>query len=72
MKAEIIACGDEGRIIVSRIRPVNERGVCLEFHKGEQGKFAVSFILLTVTEAVELSDALASLLTLDPKAKGNP
>jgi hypothetical protein len=61
MKAEIVNCGDEGRVIVSRIRPIGDRGVCLEFHKGELDKYAVSFILLTTPEARELSAALGEI-----------
>jgi hypothetical protein len=64
MKAEVVACA-EGRVIVSRIRPMlgTEKTVCLELHRGEQGKatITVTHMILTPAEATEVSRALAEI-----------
>lgn len=64
MKAEIVPCED-GRVIVSRIKPAlwTAKTVCLEFHRGEQGKAPVSvaFMILTAIEANEVGRVLAEI-----------
>ena len=62
MKAEVVTCA-EGRVIVSKITPIEDRGVCLELHRSENGKvtITVAHMLLTTDEAKEVSRALAEI-----------
>ena len=62
MKAEVVTC-QEGRVIVSRIALIGDRSVCLELHRGEQGKVTVNVahMILTADEAREVSRALAEI-----------
>jgi hypothetical protein len=63
-KAAIVQC-QEGRIYVSRIKPAigGDGTICLELHRGEQGKAIVTvfFMILTRDEAVEVGHALTEV-----------
>ena len=61
MRAELVILGDGGRIIVSRIAPMGEKTICFEIHRAEAQKFAVSHVMLTRDEAVEVANALLAI-----------
>jgi hypothetical protein len=61
VRAELVILSDGGRVIVSRIALMADRGICFEIHRPEAQKFAVSHVVLTRDEAVEVANALLAI-----------